>query len=184
LVSDSISIRSYFLSLLLEFIWTTYPGNLYPIGLPDLTQLAYLNPTRTPLKHLTRALPNHINAYPALYVHTWPNYLTRFFSRSDFYLLGLTRSYPAELPYMTPLSIRLLLTRPYTVLPDRITLPDHFSIGLLPTRSYPAILPNFLTRPGNTSLHPTAYPALPNHLTRPGTLQPASPKKLLIVLPP
>jgi hypothetical protein len=103
---------------------------------------------------------------PALYVHTQLNYVTRFFSRLDCYLPSLTQSYPVELPYSTPLSIRLLFTWPYTVLPSRITLPDLFPIELLPTRSYPATLSDFLTRPGNTSLHPTAYPALPNHLTQ------------------
>jgi hypothetical protein len=55
--------------------------------------------------------------------------LTRLHQR----LLGLIRSYPVELPYPILLSIGLLLTRPYKVLPSRITLLDPFPIGLLPT---------------------------------------------------
>jgi hypothetical protein len=101
--------------------------------------------------------------------------------------LLLTRPYtvlPGQITLPTLLLIKLLLTRAYTVLPDRITLPDLFPIGLLSTRSYPATLSNFLTRTGNNSLHPTAYPALPNYLTWPGTLQLASPKYFLIGLPP
>jgi hypothetical protein len=164
---DSILIWTCFLNLLLEFIQTTYPGNLYPIGSPNrLTRILPEQLTRTPPECLTRALPDRINAYPASFIHIWPNYLTRFFSRSDFYLPGLTRSYPPELPYPILLLIGLLLARPYTVLPGRVTLPDLFPIRLLSTRSYPATLPDFLTRPGNTSLHSTAYPAIPNHLIR------------------
>jgi hypothetical protein len=85
-------------------------------------------------------------------------------------------------PILPP--IGLLLIRPYTFIPGQITLPNLFPIKLLPTQSYPATLPAFLTRSGNTSLHSTTYPALPNHLTRPGTLQLASPKNFLIILPP
>jgi hypothetical protein len=44
--SNSISIQTCFLNLLLEFTQTTYPGNLCPIGLPDLTQSAYRNLAR------------------------------------------------------------------------------------------------------------------------------------------
>jgi hypothetical protein len=91
--SDSISIRTYFLNLLLEFIRTTYPGNLYPIGLPEscLNSLPELH---------SSALPVCIIAHQALYIHTQLNYLTRFFSRSDCYLPGLTRSllYPVFMP--------------------------------------------------------------------------------------
>jgi hypothetical protein len=125
--SDSISIRTYFLS--------TYPGNFYPIGLPES------RPNSLPELHPS-ALPDRINAYPALYVHTRPNYLTRFFSRSDFYLPGFTRSYPAGLPY--PIFSRLdfcLPDRtwpPYpTSLPSRITL----RCTRLLTRSYSITLP-------------------------------------------
>jgi hypothetical protein len=98
--------------------------------------------------------------------------------------MGLIRPYPTESPYPILLPIRLLLTRPYMVLPGRITLPNLFPIKLLPTRSYPATVPDFLARPGNTLLRPTAYPALPNHLARPGTLQLTSPENFLIGLPP
>jgi hypothetical protein len=114
----------------------------HPTSLDRLTRIPPKQLAWTPPNCLTRALPNHINVYPALYVHTQPNYLTRFFSRSDFYLPSLTRSYPAELPYPILLPIKLLLTQPYTVWPDRITLPN-FS----PDRTF-------------------AYPIVPGHLTR------------------
>jgi hypothetical protein len=141
--SDSISIRTCFLNLLLEFIQTTYPGNLYPIGLPNLTRSAYLNHARTAYLNsiwvsypiasmLTRpytfisswitlldSSPDRTSTYTALHGLTWPNYLTRFFSQSDFYLPGLTRSYPAELPRCTQ-----LLTQPYP-----ITLPGQVPIN-------------------------------------------------------
>jgi hypothetical protein len=70
---------------------------------------------------LIRALSNHINVYPALYVHTRSNHLTRFFSRSDFYLPD------------------------HTWPPFPASIPDPFPIRLLTTRSYPATLPDFLT---------------------------------------
>jgi hypothetical protein len=105
----------------------------YPISPDRLTRILPEQLTRTPPECLTRALADCINAYPALYVHIRPNYLTRFFSRSDFYLSGLTQSYPAELPYPILLSIGLLLTWPYTVLPGQVTLPDLFPVGHLPT---------------------------------------------------
>jgi hypothetical protein len=116
--SDSISILTCFLTLLLEVIWTTYPGNLYPIGLPDLTRSAYLNPARTACLNSIRV------PYPSL-------------TQTQRCLLGLIRSYQAELPYPILLPIRLLLTRPYTVLPGGITLPDS-SPDL--TSTYPAEL--------------------------------------------
>jgi hypothetical protein len=109
------------------------------------------------------------STYPALHSLTRLNYLTRFFSLSDFYLPGLTRSYPAELPY-------LISSRSDICLPN-CTRPPY------PT-SLPGHLSDILTRSGKTSLHPTAYPALPNHLTRSVTLQLTSPKSFLIGLPP
>jgi hypothetical protein len=129
------------------------------------TVSAYLNLARTAYLNSTQV------TYPSL-------------TRSHQCLPGLIHSYPVELSYLILLPIELLLTWPYTVLPGRVTLPNLFLIRLLPTRSYPATLPNFLTQPGNTSLHPTAYPALPNHLTWSGTLQLTSPKNFLIGLPP
>jgi hypothetical protein len=176
--SDSISIWTCFLNLLLEFIRTGYPVNLYPIGLPNrLTRIPLEQLSRTPLERLTR---------------------------SHQCLPGLICSYPVELPYLILLPIGLLLTRPYVVLPGRITLPDsspdqtstysvlhdltwpnYLTPSLLDqTSAYPGTLPDFLTWPGTTSLHPTTYPALPNHLTRSGTLQLASPKNFLMGLPP
>jgi hypothetical protein len=90
----------------------------------------------------------------------------------------------AESHYPILLPIRLLLIQLYTVLPGRITLPDLFPIGLLPTRSYPTTVPDFLARSGKTLLHPTTYSALPNHLAWLGTSQLASPKNFIISLPP
>jgi hypothetical protein len=123
--SDSTSIRTCFLNLLLEFTQTTYPGNPYPIGLRNwLTQ-------------------------------TSPECLIR----SHQCLSSLICSYPAESPYPILLPLGLLLTRPYTVLPDRITLPDPFPVGLLPTRSYSATLPDFLTQPSYPLMHiPSSRP--------------------------
>jgi hypothetical protein len=142
--TDSISIWTCFLNLLLEITRTTYPGNLHPIGLPD--QLTQISP-----EYLIRSSSESL-------------------TRSHQCLPGLIRPYLAKSPYPILLPIRLLLTRPCTVLPSRITLPDLFLIGLLPTRSYLATVPDILARPGNTSLHPTAYLDLPSHLARPGTL--------------
>jgi hypothetical protein len=150
--SNSISTQTCFLNLLLEFIWTTYLGNLYPIGLPDLTRSAYLNLARTAYLNPTRA-----------------HYLSLIQSHQCF--PGLIRSYPSELPYLILLPIRLLLTWPNYLtwflnrsdfyLPGRITLPDPSPDQTSAYRSYPATIPDFLTRPGNTSLHSTAYLALP-----------------------
>jgi hypothetical protein len=122
-----------------------------------LTRSAYPNLTRTP--------------YPSL-------------TRSRQCLPGLICSFPAESPYPIIFPIGLLLTRSYMVLSGQINLPDRFLVRLLPTRSYLATLPDFLTQSGNTSLHPTAYPTIPNHLIQPSTLQLTSPKNFLIGLPP
>jgi hypothetical protein len=151
----------FFLSSSRQLTQVTFTISAYPISPDRLTRISPEQLTRTPAKRLTRALPDRINAYPVLYVHTRPNYFTRFFPRTFFYLPSLTQSYPAELPYPILLLIRLLLNR-----------------------SYPATLPDFLTQPGNTSLHPTAYPALPNQLTQLSTLQLASPENFRIGLPP
>jgi hypothetical protein len=105
---------------------------------------------------------------------------------------NLTRVATRNITWVTYLSHNRALTRvvPDRVnpalpdrLPGRITLPDLFPIRLLPTRSYLATLPNFLTRLGNTSLPPTAYPTLLNHLSRPGTLQLTLPENCLISIP-
>jgi hypothetical protein len=141
--SGSISTQTCFLNLLLEFTWTTYQCNLYPIGSPEsclnclpephLSTLPEPDPITSMLTQLymftsgwitlSNSSPDRTSTYPALYGLTRPNYPTRFLSRSNFYLLGLTRSYLAELPYPILLPIRLL-----------------------PTRWYLAILPDFLTR--------------------------------------
>jgi hypothetical protein len=117
--------------------------------IPSRITLPNSSPDRTSLARPYTVLPGRI---------TLPDPCP---DRTSMYLTGL--------PYPILLPIRLLLNRPYTALPSRITLHDLFPIGLLPNRPYPATLPDFLTRSGNTSLHPTTYPALPNHFTRPGT---------------
>jgi hypothetical protein len=140
---DSIAIRTCFLNLLLEFTQTTYPGNLHRISLPDrLTRISPEQLIRSSSEHFTRALPDGINAYLVKYIHTRPNHITRFFSRSDFYLPSLTRSYPAELPY--PIFSRLDIclpdrTRPPhpTFLPGRVRL----RCTQLLTRPYPITMP-------------------------------------------
>jgi hypothetical protein len=118
--SDSTSIQTYFLNPLFEFTQTTYPGNLYPIGLPE-------SPPDNLPECLIRALSDHINVYPALYGHTQPNHISQFCSESDFYLPGLTRSYPTKLPYLILSRSDFFLldhTRPPypTSLPGRVTL--------------------------------------------------------------
>jgi hypothetical protein len=144
LASDSIVIQTCFLNLLLEFTRTTYRGNLHPIGLPDLTRSTYQNLARTSYLTFIQA------PYPSL-------------TQLHQCLPGLIRPYSAESPYPILLPTKILLTWPYTVLPGRITSPNRTSAYL--------IIPGFLSRPGNASLHPTAYSALPNQLARPGTLQ-------------
>jgi hypothetical protein len=81
------------------FFWSS-PGQLTWVTFTyRLTQISPEQLIRNSFKRLTRALADRINAYPALYIHTLLSYLTRFFSQSNFYLPGLTRSYLAELPY-------------------------------------------------------------------------------------
>jgi hypothetical protein len=81
--------------------------------------------TRVATRNLTRV------AYPSLLPRISPERLPELYP--DTYPIRLTqpypKSYPAELPY-----------------------PDHFLTRLLPTRSYPTTLPDFLARPDNTSL--------------------------------
>jgi hypothetical protein len=79
----------------------TFTLSAYPISPDWLTRILPKQLTRTPPERLTRALLDRINAYPTLYTHIRLNYFTRFFSQSDFYLHGLTRSYPAKLPYQS-----------------------------------------------------------------------------------
>jgi hypothetical protein len=67
----------------------TFILSAYLISPNRLTRIPPEQLARTPPERPTRALLNHINAYPALYVQIQPNYLTRFFSRSVFYLPGL-----------------------------------------------------------------------------------------------
>jgi hypothetical protein len=125
----------FFSNLSGQLTWVTFTLSAYPISPYRLTRNPPEQLAWTPPNRLTRALLDRINAYPALNIHTQPNYLTRFFSRSDFHLPGLTRSYQAELPYPTLLPIRLLPSQPNYLtqsLPDR-------------TSAYP-IVPSQLTR--------------------------------------
>jgi hypothetical protein len=100
--SDSISIQTCFVNLLLEFTRTTYLGNLYPIGLPESrsNRLPKLHPSTLPEPYpITSMLtqpytfilgritfldpfPNRISTYPALHGLTRPNYLTRVFTQT------------------------------------------------------------------------------------------------------
>jgi hypothetical protein len=157
--------------------------------------------------------PSQFGLVSSIFFLSSPGQLTRVTFTLSAYPIDLPKSHPNSLPKLQPSTlsephlIASMLTWPYTLIPGRITLPDSspdrtstysaymvlpgritspnlFLFGLLPTRLYPATIPDFLTRPGNTSLHPTAYWALPNHLARPGTLQLASPENLLIILPP
>jgi hypothetical protein len=133
----------FFLSSPGKLTRVTFTQSTYPT-LPDwLTRISPKHLTQTSPECLIRALPDRINAYPALYVHTRPNWLNRFFSRLDFYLPGLTRSYPAELPY--PIFSRSDFCLPYrtrppypTSLSNRVTL----RCTRLLTRPHPITLPD------------------------------------------
>jgi hypothetical protein len=110
----------FFLSSPGQLTRVTFTLLAYPIGLSKshLNSLPELHPS---------ALPDRINTYLALYVHTRPNCLTRFISQSDFYLPDLTWSYPAELPYsvfsQSDFCLSDCIRPPYpTSLPDRVTL--------------------------------------------------------------
>jgi hypothetical protein len=121
-------------------LWTWTPLQFGPASSIFFLSLP-IQLTRSSPECVIRALSDDINVYLALYVHTRTNYFTRFFSRSDLYLPDHTRS-----PYPTSLS-------------------DPFLIGLLTTRSYPATLPDFLTRLGYPLMHiPSSRPPLCNIL--------------------
>jgi hypothetical protein len=147
----------FFLNSSGHLTWVTFTLSAYLISSDWLTQILPEQLTQTPPECLTRALPDHINAYPALYICIRLNYLTRFFSRSGIYLHGLTR--PNYLTRSPPNQTSAYPTLHSLTWSNCLT--DLFPIGLLPTQLYLATLPDFLARPGNTSLHPTTYPALP-----------------------
>jgi hypothetical protein len=107
------------------------------------------------LAYPTGLLESCLNSLSNLHPSVLPDRINAYPVESPY--LILTRSYPIELPYL---------------------------IGLLPIRLYPATVLDFLARPGNASLYPTAYPVLPNHLAWSSTLQLVSPENFLIVLPP
>jgi hypothetical protein len=137
----------------------------YPRFYPDAYPDPYLRlcPTPYPSRYL-EPYPSCTRAcYPMPYLSLYPSMLPKI----------LPELYPSVLSDALP-----------DYLPGRIILPDLFLTRLLPTRSYPTTIPDFLTLPGNTSLPPTAYPAIPNHLSCPGILQLALPKNFLIDLPP
>jgi hypothetical protein len=168
-----------------QLTWVTFTLSAYLIGLPEsrpnslpelhLSALPKPYPITSMLTRpytfipgritLPNSSPDQTSTYPALHDLTRSNYLTQSFSRSDFYLPGLTRSYSAGLPYPILLPVGLLLTRPYTVLPGRITLPDRSPEW---TSTYSTLHSltrlNYLTRslPDQTS----GYPIILGHLTR------------------
>jgi hypothetical protein len=87
---------------------------------------------------LAHSSPDRTSTYLTLHGLTRLNYLTQFFSRSDFYLPDLIRSCPAELPYSISSQSDFCLPDhtwpPYsTFLPDRVTL----CCTQLLTRPYP-----------------------------------------------
>jgi hypothetical protein len=105
----------FFLSSPGQLTLVTFTLSAYPIS-PD---------------RLTRMSPEQL--IPAPYLS---------FTRSYQCIPGLIRPYSVESPYSILLPIKLLHTRPYTVLPGRNTSPDLFPTRLLPTRSYPATVPD------------------------------------------
>jgi hypothetical protein len=130
-----------------------YPGNLYPIDLPKsrpnslpklhLSALLEPYPIASMLTRPYTLIPDRITlpdsspdrtyTYPALHGLTRLNYLTQFFSRLDFYLPGLTWSYPIELPY--PISSDQ--TSAYPIVPGRVRIRCTHPL----TRPYPLTLP-------------------------------------------
>jgi hypothetical protein len=123
--SYSASIWSCFLNLLPEFTQTTYPGNLYHIGLPDLTQSAYPNLTWTAYPILTRApYLSLIRSHQCL-------------SGLIISLTDLTRSAYPNLA-RTPYPITSMFTRPYMFKSGQTTLPDSSPVR---TSTYTAELP-------------------------------------------
>jgi hypothetical protein len=170
-----------------SIFFLSLPGQLTQV---TFTLSAYLNLARTTYPILTRA-----------------SYLSLI--RSHQCLPVLVISLPKSCPntLSEPYPITSMFTQTDMFIPSRITVPDSSPdrTSTYPTlhgltrpnyltrsfpgrtstyRSYPATLPAFLTRPGNTLLHPTAYLALPNQLIRPGTLQLTSLENFLIGLPP
>jgi hypothetical protein len=118
-----------------------------------------------------------------------PGSLSKIMPDSLFELLPetLPESYPGMLPDTLPEPPPRSCLDTYLIGLTKSclnSLPDLFPIRLLPTRLYPTTLPDFLIRPGNTSLHPIAHPTLPNYLTWLGPLQLASPEIFPISLPP
>jgi hypothetical protein len=103
-------------------LWTRTPLHVGPASsIFFLSLLGQL--TRSSLECLIRALSDRSNVYSALYVHTRPNYFTRFFSRSDFYLPDHTRPpYPTSLPDRT--SNYLIVPGHLTRLPYPVGLPS------------------------------------------------------------
>jgi hypothetical protein len=145
-----------------------YP-DAYPDPYPRLCPTPY--PSRYPEPYPS-CLPE---SYPSVLLDASPESLPKPHSSM------LPRISPEHLSELYPIR----LTRPYPIAySTELPYPDLFSIRLLPTRSYPATIPDFLTWSGNTSLPPNAYPPLPNHYSRPGTLQLALSENFFIGLPP
>jgi hypothetical protein len=118
--------RTCFLNLLLEFSRTIYPGNLHPIGLPNLTRSTNPNLTRTVYPNFTLAPYPVALPYPILHpiglllaqpYRVLPGQITL----PDVFPIRLLpiRSYPATLPDRVTLRCTRLLIRP-----NPITLPS------------------------------------------------------------
>jgi hypothetical protein len=146
-----LGLDSFLLELnVLILLWTQTPSQF---GL--VSSIFFLN-SFGQLTRVTFTLSAYTNlAWTAYPNSTWVPYSS--LTRSHQCLPGLRRSYPTELPYPILLSIRLLLTRHYMVLPDRVILSDLFPVRLLPIRSYPATLPDRVT-PRCTQLLTRPYP--------------------------
>jgi hypothetical protein len=144
--SDSISIWTCFLNLLLEFIWTPYPSNLCPIGLPDLIRSDYPNLARTAYLNSTRS--TLLKPYLITSLLTWPY----TFISGSIILPDSSPNWSSTYPALHS------LTRPNYLTPSISDL----------TSAYPALhsltQPNYLTR--YLSDRTSAYPIVPGHLAR------------------
>jgi hypothetical protein len=142
---------TFFLNSSRQLTW-----ELYSIGLPDLTRLAYSNLALPAYPNSTRA------PYPSL-------------TRSHQCLPGLIHSYPVELPYMILFLMGLLLTQPHTVLRGQTTLPDSspdqtstYQTLPYPISSQPDIcLPDRTRPPYSTSIPSKVTPRCSQLLTQP-----------------
>jgi hypothetical protein len=144
--------------------WTLYGSDLvYPSLDSSLLKLKVLIPlwTRTPF---------HFRLACSIFFLSSPGQLTRVtftLSASDLTRLAYPNLSRTAYPNIVwaPYPIASMLTRPYMLIPDRITLPDSSPDQ---TSTYPALHslthPNYLTR--SFSDWTSAYPIQPSHLTQ------------------